>query len=310
MTHHDATERSSLLAALGARVRARRRTLGSTIKALASTSGVSARYLTELENGRGNISIGKLAGLATALDLALVELLSPDPRTGRLLARLQGLGDDAVGQVEALLDALAPRPPLVALLGVRGAGKSSVGARLAARLGMELIELDRLVEEAAGLTLEHVFAIHGQPYYREVEYAALRDLVASGRSGVLATGGSLVTHAETWSLLRLNAVTCWLEAEPEDHWQRVIAQGDDRPMRQNPQAFAQLRALLAARAPLYAQCDRRVQTSARSVEHVTDEVAAWLEASPGWSPGPQPQPASRSLGRPTGSPARRANAVP
>lgn len=271
MSDHEPT-----LVRLGARVRRRRHDLGMTLKQLAASSGVSSRYLVELESGRGNISVGRLAQLARALDLDVVELLSRRARVGRLAARAATLDASALVRIEALLEELEGAEGqgrrLIALLGVRGAGKSSVGAGLARRLGVDLIELDQLVEEVAGVELDQVFSIHGEDYYRQVEHDVLTRLLAAGGDGVLATGGSLVTHPETWSVLRRHAVTVWLRATARDHWERVIAQGDRRPMRENPHAFAQLEALLRTRRALYEQSDFHVDTSGRQLEAVVEDV--------------------------------------
>ncbi|MGM0578556.1 MAG: shikimate kinase [Myxococcota bacterium] len=272
-----------LLRNLGARVRDRRHDVDLTVKALAAASGLSVRYLVELENGRGNISVGRLAQVAEALDVPLPALLdddsgTPRSRVRRLVRRLDGLDQATLGRVEAAVDeALAGRRaerPVVALLGVRGAGKSTVGPLAAERLGRPFVELDSLVEDAAGLSMAEIFSIHGEPYYRRVEYEVLTDFLDRGREAVLATGGSLVTHPETWSLLRRDALTVWLRARARDHWKRVLAQGDDRPMRRNPRAFDQLEALLAEREPLYRQADRAVDTTDRSVDAVVEDVVA------------------------------------
>lgn len=248
-----------LLEIVGARVRARRQRRGETLKALAASSGLSPRYLVELERGRGNISIARLAAVARALSLPLMALVAPPGLANR---------------VEEL--AHSGTPDRLALLGVRGAGKSTVGRRIAHRLRMDFVELDALVEDAAGLTLAEIFAIHGETYYRDLEREALTALVDSGRRAVIATGGSLVTFPDTWQHLRANARTVWLRAEAQDLWDRVIAQGDHRPMESNPHAFAQLEALLARRIPLYEQADVTLDTRGRTVDAVVDELAGLM----------------------------------
>jgi len=168
---------------------------------------------------------------------------------------------------------LADAPPrfetaMVALLGVRGAGKSTVGERLARRHAVAFVEVDQRIEAAAGLSLAEIFELHGEAYYRRLERAALDELFASPRAAVLATGGSIVTHADNYALLRGRAVTVWLRARPEDHWNRVIQQGDARPMAENPHAFAELGALLDQRAPLYARAHHAVDTTDCSEDEV------------------------------------------
>ena len=160
----------------------------------------------------------------------------------------------------------------VALLGVRGAGKSTVGAALAKKKGVRFVEVDREIEEAAGLQLADIFTLHGEAYYRRVEREVLTRLLAE--PGVLATGGSIVNDPTNFALLKNRAHTIWLRATAEDHWNRVVAQGDQRPMAENPHAFEELRALLAARQKLYARADRTVDTSGKTVKQVVAELAA------------------------------------
>jgi XRE family aerobic/anaerobic benzoate catabolism transcriptional regulator len=159
------------------------------------------------------------------------------------------------------------------LLGVRGAGKSAVGAALARKLGMRFVEVDREIELATGLPLGDVFTLHGEPYYRRVEHEVLIRLLAEPTPSVLATGGSIVNDPTNYALLRSRARTIWLRAQPEDHWNRVVAQGDRRPMAENPHAFEGLRALLASRRKLYARADHAIETSGRTVQEVVAELA-------------------------------------
>jgi XRE family aerobic/anaerobic benzoate catabolism transcriptional regulator len=151
--------------------------------------------------------------------------------------------------------------PFVALLGIRGAGKSTIGERLAARLHLQFFELDRLVEAEAGLSLPEVFALHGEEYYRRLEVEALRRLLRSSAGGVLATGGGIVTNPEAWRLLEEHTTTVWLKASVEEHWKRVVHQGDPRPMAGRPAAKAELRRLMAEREPLYKRARYRVDTA-------------------------------------------------
>jgi XRE family aerobic/anaerobic benzoate catabolism transcriptional regulator len=166
----------------------------------------------------------------------------------------------------------AQRP--IALLGVRGAGKSTVGAALAKRLGLAFVEIDREIELAAGLPLGEVFALHGEAYYRRIEREVLTRLVAGAAPRLLATGGSIVNDPTNYALLRARCRTVWLRARAEDHWNRVVAQGDRRPMADSPHAFAELRALLAAREKLYARADHTIDTTGRPVSAVVSELAA------------------------------------
>lgn len=173
---------------------------------------------------------------------------------------------------ELIAQASAP----VALLGVRGAGKSTVGAALADRLEVPFVELDQKIEQAAGLSLGELFELHGEAHYRELERESLRQ-VLDGSPLVLATGGSIVSSQDSFAFLRQRARTVWLRARAEDHWERVIRQGDRRPMGENPHAFAQLRALMEERAPLYAAAHHVIETSDRSLDQVVDALCRVIQ---------------------------------
>jgi XRE family aerobic/anaerobic benzoate catabolism transcriptional regulator len=236
----------SFLDSVGSAVRGQRERRGWSRRELAEACGVSERFLAQLETGQGNISLRRFADVAHALGTTPAALLAPS---------------------EA---ATAVRP--LALLGVRGAGKSTIGAALARKLGMRFVEVDREIEAAAGLPLGEVFALHGEAYYRRVEREVLTRLLADPAPAVLATGGSIVNDPTNYALLRARARTIWLRATPEEHWNRVVAQGDQRPMAENPHAFEELRALLAARAKLYARAEHVVDTSGRTVKQVVAET--------------------------------------
>ncbi|HUH02367.1 MAG TPA: shikimate kinase [Kofleriaceae bacterium] len=238
----------SLLTTVGARVRALRERQGLARRQLSEKSGVSERFLAQLEVGRGNISLMRFAEVAEALGTTPAELLAgaSTPQHGN---------------------------GIVALLGVRGAGKSTIGKHLAERHSVPFIEVDHRIEQTAGLSLGEIFELHGEAYYRRIEREVLSRLLAEARSMVLATGGSIVNDRENFSMLRERTSTVWLRARPEDHWNRVIQQGDARPMAKNPHAFSELRALLAAREPLYANAHHVVDTHGRNIEQVVDSLS-------------------------------------
>lgn len=241
---------SSYLQTVGQAVRSHRERRGWSRRELAAQSGVSERFLAQLEAGLGNISLRRFAEVAHCLGTTPSALLAPA---------------DAPAEP-------ARRP--VALLGVRGAGKSAVGAALAKRLGHAFVEIDREIELAAGLPLGEVFALHGESYYRRIEREVLTRLCASASAPmILATGGSIVNDPTNYALLRARCRTVWLRARPEDHWNRVVAQGDRRPMADSPHAFSELRALLAAREKLYARAAHTIDTAGRPVAAVVSELA-------------------------------------
>ena len=236
----------TFLESVGTAVRSQRERKGWSRRELAGASGVSERFLAQLETGDGNISLRRFAEVAHALGTTPAALLAP-------------------------AEAPAATKP-IALLGVRGAGKSAVGAALARKLGMRFVEVDQEIEEAAGLSLGDVFTLHGEAYYRRVEREVLTRLFAAHAPMVLATGGSIVNDPTNYALLLRRAHTVWLKAKPEDHWNRVVAQGDQRPMAENPHAFEELRALLAARQKLYARAERTIDTSGLTLKQVVAEL--------------------------------------
>jgi XRE family transcriptional regulator, aerobic/anaerobic benzoate catabolism transcriptional regulator len=254
--------RVDVLSSLAASVRARRASSGLTLRALAKLAGVSERFLVQLESGEGNISVARLYDVADALGTSPAELLAatgPLPHSKRRGAHA------------------LKRPDVIALLGVRGAGKSAVGQLVAKKLKAPLVELDALVAKEAGMSVPTLFEIHGEAYFRRIERQVLRRLLDAGEPVVVATGGSIVTDSETYALLRKRAVTVWLKASAEDHWRRVVGQGDMRPMRGRENAMNELRALMKKRTPLYAQADHVVETASESVEQIAKQVVDLAE---------------------------------
>ena len=232
------------LSRLGERVRAWRSGQGMTRKALALASGVSERYLAQLEAGEGNISVLLLRKVAHAMDVPVESLVREDQA--------------------------AEKP--VALLGLRGAGKSTLGARLAQDLDLTFIELDKEVEREAGTALGEVFALYGQEAFRRFERRALERVLSRKERAVIATGGSLVTEPASYKLLLERCRCIWLRATPEDHMNRVIAQGDMRPFKGRSAAFEELKQLLQERERLYARADATVNTSGKTVRQSLAEL--------------------------------------
>lgn len=239
-----------LLRALAVHVRREREARGLTRTELAHLSGLSPRFLAKVEAGDGNISVARLSDLAEALGTTPTELLRVP----------------------------SPRSPILALVGMRGAGKSTVGRILAGRRGVPFVEMESLVREASGMPVDQVFELHGEAYYRRLEREVLGRVLAAGRPSVLAASGGVVNEPATWEMLLERATVVWLRARPEDHWRRVVAQGDRRPMKDNPDAMAQLRAMLAAREGGYARAHVVIDTTHRSPKAVADAVEAEVGA--------------------------------
>jgi len=250
-------EKTVLLAALGAQVRARRLEANLTTRDLAERASLSLRFVIQLEAGRGNISIAGLARVAAALDCSLQELIPPANSDRSTDARTQ---------------TTAATPRFIALIGLRGAGKSTVGPLLAARLQTEFVELDALIEKAAGMSLGEIFTLHGEEYYRRLERAELSKLLARSRGCVLATGGSLVTDVESWELIKQRCFTVWLHATPQEFMKRLRRQGDTRPMQNSPSAMIELKSLLARREPLYARAALTIKTTRTSPRTIVAQI--------------------------------------
>jgi XRE family transcriptional regulator, aerobic/anaerobic benzoate catabolism transcriptional regulator len=241
------------LEALGDRVRELRHAANLTLAELAERTGLSARYLVSLEGGDGNISLLRLFELADALRVSAAELV-------------------AAAEKARQCDP-TERSTTIALVGLRGAGKTSVGRALAKTLGTPFVELDGLIAERAGMTLSMIFEMHGEAYFRRLERETLEHVLGLAKPLVLATGGSLVTADETYALLRRRTHTVWLKARAEEHWDRVVAQGDGRPMKGRANAMNELRALLKTRAPLYGLADVTVETGEAEVERIAAILA-------------------------------------
>jgi XRE family aerobic/anaerobic benzoate catabolism transcriptional regulator len=222
-----------------------RRELKLTRDQLAERSGLSARFLARVEAGSGNISVLRLESLAAALGSTAEAMLRP----GR------------------------ERNGVVTLVGMRGAGKSTVGPILASVLGIPFVEIDTRILDACGLPLDQLFELHGERYYRRLEREAVRQVVTGASPVVLAAAGGVVHEPATWDLLLQRTTVVWLRARPEDHWKRVVAQGDRRPMADNPAAMEELRAMLRGREETYSRSTFTVDTSGRSPR----EVAATIE---------------------------------
>lgn len=270
----DASTR--LIARVGERVRRAREQKGLPRRVLSDVSGVSPRYLAQLEAGEGNISIGLLHRVAVALDQPLEWLVSEEDAWDSEALQVAELYRQADPQARArameILTPRALRARRICLIGLRGAGKSTLGARAGRELGLPFVELNREIEETTGMPIAEVMALYGQDGYRDLEAEALERVTQAHDAMILAVAGGLVAEPETYARLLAQFHTVWLRAEPEEHMARVRAQGDERPMAGNPQAMAQLRALLASREPLYARAEAQLDTSGKTEAAALDEL--------------------------------------
>lgn len=264
-------DKNPFLSALGERVRSLRARRGMTRKALAQTAGVSERHLANLEYGEGNVSILLLWQVAQALQSSLAELLG-DVTTQSpewlLIRELLERRDEATLRrariaLAGMLDegAAATRSTSIALIGLRGAGKSTLGQMLADDLGFPFIELSRQIEQFAGCNVSEIQSLYGQNAYRRYERRALEEAIQIYPEAVIATPGGIVSDAATFNLLLAHCTTVWLQADPEDHMARVRAQGDLRPMAASPEAMEDLKTILAGRSAFYSKAQYRVNTS-------------------------------------------------
>jgi XRE family aerobic/anaerobic benzoate catabolism transcriptional regulator len=271
---------------VGELVRVTRAGRGMTRRILAQASGVSERYLADLERGIGNASLLVLKQVADAMGVSVTELVGPrsnhSPELDQLIARLETLGSDQLGEVQRFLTAHvvapSPRPTgRIALIGMRGAGKTSIGQVAAERLAMPFIELDSEIERLAGMELAEIFAVQGQAVFRKLEHRALETVIDGHETAVIATTGSLVTEPAAYALLRSRCFVVWLSAAPEQHMARVMAQGDLRPMADNPQAMDDLKAILESRAPLHALADAAIDTTDLDLDTATQKLLEFVE---------------------------------
>lgn len=280
--------RDPLLATLANRVRGLRARRGLTRKQLAAAADVSERHLANLEAGDGNPSVLILAHVAQALGCAPAELLGDETTENPdwLLIRelLRGRSADDIGRAREQLGALFGaesgqarlRDGRIALIGLRGAGKSTLGRLLAAELHLPFIELNREIERLAGCTPEQIHTLYGPAAYRRHERRALDDTLARHPKAVIATPGGIVSEAATFHHLLAHCRTVWLTASPDEHMRRVVAQGDLRPMSGNREAMADLELILAERAPFYAKADLRFETSGKGLDACVAELKAAL----------------------------------
>lgn len=276
-------EVDALIRLVGTRVRAARGDLGLSRRELSERSGVSPRYLAQLEGGEGNISIGLLKRIAVALDVTVDALVSEghDTSVGELeIAALYARADERTRtRVRQFLDPerqRRERAERICLIGLRGAGKSTLGARIARDFDMAFVELNAEIEKSAGIPVAEIIALYGDEGYRQLEAETLDRISTEETRVVLAVAGGIVSDAQAFNRALERFHTVWIKAAPEEHMNRVRAQGDLRPMEGNPQAMAQLRQILKSREAHYAQAAHQLDTSGKSVEASHAELHALL----------------------------------
>jgi XRE family aerobic/anaerobic benzoate catabolism transcriptional regulator len=292
----DPLSGEDFLLSLGARVRELRHRRGITRKTLAHESDVSERHLAQLESGGGNISILLLRRIAAVLNVSLEQLFAPAQNQG------DGNGQQLISQKQSILRFIERLPShrleeaaarlmrdfgpeqnqrldRVALIGLRGAGKSTLGSRLASEHSVPFIELDQEIEKDTGMPLAEIFSLYGQSGYRAIEKRTLERVLRASERGVISVGGGIVSEKETYDYLLAHCYTIWLRAQPEEHMSRVIAQGDFRAMAGSDRAMEDLRRILESREPLYRKADAWVDTSGESVEESFTKLKAALAAA-------------------------------
>jgi XRE family transcriptional regulator, aerobic/anaerobic benzoate catabolism transcriptional regulator len=273
----------AFIAAIGRLVRLSRAKRGMTRRQLAQASGASERYLAQIEGGQGNPSVIILASIARALDVPIIELIPrSNGRTAAMAQILDVLGRIPLAELPAVAellerragqDAAADRGRRIALVGLRGAGKSTLGRRLADTLACPFIELDRLVEQDYGARIPDLIEMGGLATFRRHERVCLERIIDEHAVAVIATAGGIVSNPETYALLLRRTHTVWVKARPEEHMRRVMAQGDFRPMAQNREAMADLVAILDARHADYARAQVELDTSGDTVEQSLAKLA-------------------------------------
>jgi XRE family transcriptional regulator, aerobic/anaerobic benzoate catabolism transcriptional regulator len=271
------------LQAIAAKVREARAQRGMTRNALAEDSGVSLRFLAQLESGEANPSILVLRRIAAAMGHSADTLVSEEPMrpvTQRMLVQtLNRLSEKDLGEAQELLtrhfgqaDRKKRKESYITLIGLRGAGKTTLGRRLARLRGLPFFELDREVEREYGGTIGQILQLQGQPGYRRFEREALQKVLSEHPAAVIETGGGLAADAETLPLLLEGSLAVWISASPDEHMQRVIDQGDLRPMARSKEAMRELKDILKAREPFYRQAHVHLNTSGKSVDESLQEL--------------------------------------
>jgi XRE family aerobic/anaerobic benzoate catabolism transcriptional regulator len=283
----DALPDEEFLRSFGERVRSERARRGMSRKLLAAHAGISERYITQLESGKGNVSLLILRQIAAALSLPLTRLVEegePSPDRTLLSQLLSRLSAAELSEAHALLNerfgaaVSGSRDRRIALIGLRGAGKTTLGRGLAEAINVPFFELDREIETLSGTKLGAIIELYGQQAYRRYELLALKQLLETHPQFVVSTGGGIVSETATYDLLLRHCFTVWVRTSPEEHMARVIAQGDRRPMAGSTQAMDDLQRILEERTPLYNRADASIDTSRKKEETSLRELIALLRS--------------------------------
>lgn len=272
-----------LMRRVGDRVRGVREMKGISRKQLSESSGLSLRYLAQLEAGEGNISIALLSKLASSLGHKMEWFLDEeDPWNSDLYKFIELFRASNSRQREKIFDILrsenfsGERSDRFCLIGLRGAGKSSLGKQVAQDLDLTFIELTSIIEDNAGMPVNEVVALYGQEGYRHLELEALKHVAKNHEKVILAVAGGVVSDPDNFNYLLSHFNTIWIKAKPEEHMLRVMAQGDMRPMSGNPEALSQLKRILENRMPLYERAHSLLDTSEKSFEQSSEELSSMI----------------------------------
>ncbi len=273
---------TALQGRVGDRVRAARKMHGMSRRLLSEASGVSPRYLAQIEGGEGNISIALLLRVAEALGVSMEALVANADLTpeARRVAEAFAAADRATQeQVKGLLSGTASKAGRICLIGLRGAGKSTLGAAVAKALTVPFVELNRVIETAGGMPIGEIMGLYGPEGYRQLEADALDQIASEQDRAIIAVAGGIVDEAHTFDRLLDRFHTIWVKAAPEEHMARVRAQGDTRPMEGNSEAMVQLRLILQSREADYSRADAVIDTSGASVDASLSELLALIETN-------------------------------
>ena len=273
-----------LIRRVGERVRKARERKGIPRRVLSEISGVSPRYLAQLEAGEGNISIGLLQRVAIALDHRIEWLIGEEDPWSSESLHIADLFRNASADVrQKVMQVLNPEPNearranRICLVGLRGAGKSTIGAMAGEALGIPFVELNRKIEDQSGMPVSEVLALYGQEGYRNLEAQAIERVIATYDTMILAVAGGIVAEPESYNSLLNNFHTVWLKTSPQEHMSRVRAQGDERPMKDNPEAMEQLKSILTSREVLYERALAKLETSNKTKEASLTEFLSLIQ---------------------------------